>query len=106
VSYIEIYNEVIKDLLKPGNDNLKIHQNPTGEIFVGDLSEKLVRSAEEVQEFLSFGDGNRHIGETNMNEKSSRSHTIFRMFIESRRRPKYENEPTESVRLSLLVIKY
>ena len=28
VSYVEIYNEIIKDLLKPGNDNLKIHQNP------------------------------------------------------------------------------
>ncbi|KAJ3276864.1 hypothetical protein HDV01_002919 [Terramyces sp. JEL0728] len=79
VSYVEIYNEVIKDLLKPGNENLKIHQNPNGEIFVGDLTEHVVASLTDVENLLSVGDSNRHIGETNMNEKSSRSHTIFRM---------------------------
>ncbi|KAJ3303865.1 hypothetical protein HDV03_003434 [Kappamyces sp. JEL0829] len=84
VSYMEIYNEIIKDLLKPGNDNLKVHQNPTGEIFVGELTEQMVSSIADVESLLDIGDRNRVIGETNMNEKSSRSHTIFRMTIESR----------------------
>ncbi|KAJ3367612.1 hypothetical protein HDU91_001280, partial [Kappamyces sp. JEL0680] len=79
VSYMEIYNEIIKDLLKPGNDNLKVHQNPTGEIFVGELTEQMVSSIADVESLLDIGDRNRVIGETNMNEKSSRSHTIFRM---------------------------
>jgi centromeric protein E len=79
VSYLEIYNEVIKDLLNPANDNLKIHENPNREIFVGKLSEEIVTSPQDIARLISIGEGNRHIGETNMNEKSSRSHTIFRM---------------------------
>jgi centromeric protein E len=55
-SYIEIYNENIRDLLNPNNDNLKIHQNPQGEIFVGDLSEQLVSSISEINELLAIGD--------------------------------------------------
>ncbi|KAJ3087610.1 hypothetical protein HK102_010652, partial [Quaeritorhiza haematococci] len=86
VSYLEIYNEAIKDLLQPNRENLKIHENPNKEIFIGDLSEHVVVSPAEVEQLLSKGQGHRHIGETNMNERSSRSHTIFRMVIESRER--------------------
>ncbi|KAI9029281.1 P-loop containing nucleoside triphosphate hydrolase protein [Hyaloraphidium curvatum] len=86
VSYLEIYNEVIKDLLAPENDNLKIHENPNREIFVGGLTEEIVLAPEEVMRLMSKGEANRHTGETNMNERSSRSHTIFRMVIESRER--------------------
>ena len=94
---MEIYNEVIKDLLKPENNNLKVHQHPTGEIFVGDLSEKLLSSFQDVIDLLEAGDQNRHVGETNMNEFSSRSHTIFRMTIESRAK-----SGSGAVRVSLL----
>ncbi|KAI8915822.1 kinesin motor domain-containing protein, partial [Gorgonomyces haynaldii] len=93
VSYMEIYNEVINDLLNPQNENLKIHENPNREIFVGKLTEEIVTSADDVQRLLSFGEGNRQIGDTQMNEKSSRSHTIFRLTIESR-------EKDESARTS------
>jgi centromeric protein E len=62
---MEIYNEVIRDLLKPGNDNLKIHE--------------IVMSPQDIASLMQKGDGNRHVGGTNMNERSSRSHTIFRM---------------------------
>ncbi|RKP08155.1 P-loop containing nucleoside triphosphate hydrolase protein [Thamnocephalis sphaerospora] len=78
-SFLEIYNEVIRDLLDPKRVNLKIHETPNREIFVGNLSEKPVYSAHEVAELLQKGEANRSIGETNMNERSSRSHTIFRM---------------------------
>ncbi|KAI8902036.1 P-loop containing nucleoside triphosphate hydrolase protein [Globomyces pollinis-pini] len=97
VSYVEIYNEVIKDLLKPENDNLKIHQNPNGEIFVGDLSEHVVSSVANVESLMMLGDSNRHTGETYMNDESSRSHTIFRMTIESR-----EKNSVGAVKVSVL----
>ncbi|KXS18834.1 kinesin-domain-containing protein [Gonapodya prolifera JEL478] len=80
VSYLEIYNEQIKDLFNPKNDNLKIHENPNRDIYVGDLTENIVCTPEAVSEWMLKGEGaNRHVGETNMNERSSRSHTIFRM---------------------------
>ncbi|RKP18927.1 kinesin-domain-containing protein, partial [Rozella allomycis CSF55] len=84
VSFLEIYNEIIYDLLKPTNSNLKIHENVNKEIFVGNLSEEIVLTSEDVLKFLKKGEENRKVGETEMNERSSRSHTIFRMVIESR----------------------
>ncbi|KAJ1721388.1 hypothetical protein LPJ53_004080 [Coemansia erecta] len=84
VSFLEIYNEVLRDLLEPSKTNLKIHENAKHEIFVGDLSEHIVFNTQQVEEILAKGDGNRQIGGTNMNERSSRSHTIFRIVIESR----------------------
>ncbi|KAJ2617779.1 hypothetical protein H4S08_000159 [Coemansia sp. RSA 1365] len=84
VSFLEIYNEVLRDLLEPSKSNLKIHENSKHEIFVGDLSEHIVFNAAQVEEVLQKGDRNRHIAGTNMNERSSRSHTIFRIVIESR----------------------
>ncbi|KAJ2716396.1 hypothetical protein H4R19_000676 [Coemansia spiralis] len=84
VSFLEIYNEVLRDLIEPTKTNLKIHENAKREIFVGDLSEHIVFNPDQVEEILLKGDRNRHIAGTNMNERSSRSHTIFRMVIESR----------------------
>ncbi|RUS29388.1 hypothetical protein BC938DRAFT_480720 [Jimgerdemannia flammicorona] len=79
VSYLEIYNENIRDLLNTDNDNLKIHEKNNREIFVGNLTESIVVSPKEVAQLMQRGESNRHVGETNMNERSSRSHTIFRM---------------------------
>ncbi|KAI3984185.1 hypothetical protein MKX01_011139 [Papaver californicum] len=55
-------------------------------IFVAGLREEIVATPEQVLELMDFGESHRHIGETNMNTYSSRSHTIFRMIIESRDR--------------------
>lgn len=91
-SYLEIYNENVRDLLDPYKDNLRIHENSRRDIWVGDLTETVVTSAHAVQELLMKGQRNRHVGETNMNERSSRSHTIFRMVIESRERQNNSRE--------------
>ncbi|XP_004344350.2 cenpe protein [Capsaspora owczarzaki ATCC 30864] len=93
VSYIEIYNEIITDLLKPENTNLKIRENVSGEIFVSDISEEVVVSPNEILKLMERGESSRHVGETNMNEHSSRSHTIFRMIVESRDRVSAANSP-------------
>ncbi|GIL95335.1 hypothetical protein Vretimale_1382 [Volvox reticuliferus] len=83
VSYMEIYNEDINDLLAPENIKLPIKEGPYGPYVCG-LREDIVISPEQVLELLTTGEANRHIGSTKMNEKSSRSHTIFRMVVESR----------------------
>ncbi|KAA0064156.1 centromere-associated protein E isoform X1 [Cucumis melo var. makuwa] len=53
-------------------------------IYVAGLREEIVASSEQVLDLMEFGESHRHIGETNMNLYSSRSHTIFCMIIESR----------------------
>ncbi|CAM6007910.1 unnamed protein product [Sphagnum balticum] len=84
VSYMEIYNEEIKDLLSTDNRKLQIHESLERGVFVAGLREEIVDSVEQVLGLLESGEAQRHFGETNMNMYSSRSHTIFRMVIESR----------------------
>ncbi|KAI5064211.1 hypothetical protein GOP47_0020881 [Adiantum capillus-veneris] len=84
VSYMEIYNEDINDLIAPENRKLQVHENLEKGIFVAGLREEIVSSPRQVFELLEFGEAHRHVGQTNMNVYSSRSHTIFRMVIESK----------------------
>ncbi|GJP48827.1 hypothetical protein CLOM_g8107 [Closterium sp. NIES-68] len=84
VSYLEIYNEEINDLLAPDNRRLQIHESLEKGVYVAGIHEEVVCSPEQVLQLLTIGEANRSIGETKMNEKSSRSHAIFRMVIESR----------------------
>ncbi|KAL2895888.1 Kinesin-like protein KIN-7O [Bienertia sinuspersici] len=104
MSYLEIYNEEINDLLVPEHRRLQIHESLERGIFVAGLREEIVASPEQVLDFMEFGESHRHIGETNMNLHSSRSHTIFRMIIESR--DKAEDDESEdscdAVRVSVL----
>ncbi|KAH1212274.1 hypothetical protein AAZX31_14G088500 [Glycine max] len=84
VSYMEIYNEEINDLLVVENQKLQIHESLERGVFVAGLKEEIVNNAEQVLSLIKAGEVNRHFGETNMNVRSSRSHTIFRMVIESK----------------------
>ncbi|XP_039139627.1 kinesin-like protein KIN-7L [Dioscorea cayenensis subsp. rotundata] len=83
VSYMEIYNEEINDLLVLGNQKLPIHESLERGVYVAGLREEIVNNTDQVLELIKLGETNRHFGETNMNARSSRSHTIFRMVIES-----------------------
>lgn len=83
VGYIELYNERIYDLLGPTDkDNkqteLKIHEQANGEVNVNCI-EHIIKSEEEMIQYLYSGNLKRKIGETKMNERSSRSHSIFRI---------------------------
>ncbi|KDP37828.1 hypothetical protein JCGZ_06730 [Jatropha curcas] len=86
MSYMEIYNEDINDLLVPEHRKLQIHESLERGIYVAGLQEAVVAFPQQVLDLMQFGESHRHIGETNMNVYSSRSHTIFRMIIESRDR--------------------
>lgn len=77
VSYMEIYMERIRDLLVPQNDNLPVHEEKNRGVYVKGLLEVYVSSQEEVYEVLRRGGTARAVSATNMNQESSRSHSIF-----------------------------
>ena len=77
VSYMEIYMERIRDLLQPSNDNLPVHEEKSRGVYVKGLLEIYVSSVEEVYEVMRRGGTARATAATNMNQESSRSHSIF-----------------------------
>ncbi|KAF2493357.1 kinesin-domain-containing protein [Lophium mytilinum] len=84
VSYMEIYMERIRDLLAPQNDNLPVHEDKTRGVYVKGLLEVYVTSVDEVYEVLRRGGMARAVAATNMNQESSRSHSIFVITIQQK----------------------
>ncbi|KAJ8950766.1 hypothetical protein NQ318_011259 [Aromia moschata] len=87
VSYLEIYNEQIRDLLLPTDklattSNLNLKETPNEGVTVPGLTSHPVHNAAECENFLNTGSKNRMIGATLMNQNSSRSHSIFTISIE------------------------
>lgn len=83
-SYLEIYNESILDLLSKNNQqNLQIKEDPNKGLYVKDLTTVIVKSVPELEKILFAGMKNRKTGETAMNKDSSRSHSIFTIYIET-----------------------
>ncbi|TYZ69009.1 hypothetical protein PybrP1_011249 [[Pythium] brassicae (nom. inval.)] len=85
VSFLEIYNEVIKDLLNPSDKLLKIREHPDMGIYVEQLAELIVKDAADVARLLEQGNKVRQVAATQMNERSSRSHSCFTLKISSKR---------------------
>lgn len=82
-SYLEIYNEEIRDLL--GSDckkKLDLKEHPDKGVYVQDLTKHPVANSKECEDLMAKGFGNRSVGATLMNADSSRSHSIFTIFIE------------------------
>ncbi|XP_045471260.1 kinesin-like protein KIF14 [Harmonia axyridis] len=83
ISYCEIYNEKIYDLLLTeditNRSTLKVRENPVTGPYVENLSYKTVKTYDELRLWLLIGNRNRAIAATNMNEQSSRSHSIFKV---------------------------
>uniref|UniRef100_A0A3Q3ESK6 Kinesin-like protein n=1 Tax=Kryptolebias marmoratus TaxID=37003 RepID=A0A3Q3ESK6_KRYMA len=89
VSYFEIYLDKIRDLLDVSKINLSVHEDKNRVPYVKGCTERFVCSPEEVMDAIDEGKNNRHVAVTNMNEHSSRSHSIFLINI------KQENTQTE-----------
>lgn len=81
VGIVEIYQEQIKDLLDIRKDNLLIRQDKYKGIYIQDQTEVSVGSPEEIFNLIVTGNKNRAIGQTNMNDQSSRSHMIMMIEI-------------------------
>jgi Kinesin motor domain len=85
-SYLEIYNEDVRDLLSkdPSSTNLDVREvSDTGEVYVKDLSSVVVKSFQEIASVFQVGKRNRMTAATLMNNSSSRSHSIFTVTVES-----------------------
>ncbi|CAH2015208.1 unnamed protein product [Acanthoscelides obtectus] len=82
-SYIEIYNEKINDLLDKSNQGLTIREDIKGNVLL-DAREAVVDNVDKVMENMMQGNKIRRVAATRMNERSSRSHTIFRIILESK----------------------
>ena len=83
-SYLEIYNEDVRDLLsKQAHNRLDLKETPESGVFVKDLTSYVVKSTRECDKLRDFGAKNRHTGATAMNQDSSRSHSIYTITVES-----------------------
>ncbi|ORZ11074.1 hypothetical protein BCR42DRAFT_454115 [Absidia repens] len=104
VSYIEIYNEKVRDLLNPKNKgNLKVREHPSTGPYVEDLSRLVVRSFDDINHLMDEGNKARTVAATNMNETSSRSHAVFTVFLTQKRLDEMTKLETEKVaRISLV----
>ncbi|KAG0331305.1 hypothetical protein BG000_011034 [Podila horticola] len=86
VSYMEIYNESIRDLLSPEAIDLRIHEDKRRGVYVSPLKEEIVTTPIQVMRIIERGDYQRHVSSTDFNAHSSRSHSIFQITVESRER--------------------
>ncbi|KAL6297972.1 kinesin-domain-containing protein [Sparassis latifolia] len=104
VSYIEIYNEKVRDLLNPKNTgNLRVREHPSLGPYVEDLSKLVVNSYDEMMQLMDEGNKARTVAATNMNETSSRSHAVFTLLLTMKRHDVDTNLDTEKVsRISLV----
>ncbi|KAM9337578.1 kinesin-1 heavy chain-like [Symphorus nematophorus] len=89
VSYFEVYLDKIRDLLDVTKTNLSVHEDKNRVPYVKGCTERFVCSPQEVMDTIEEGKNNRSVAVTNMNEHSSRSHSIFLINI------KQENTQTE-----------
>jgi Kinesin motor domain len=98
VSYFEVYNEHVRDLLVPRQDPpyyLKIRESPTEGPYIKDLTELPVKSIAEIMRYMRMGDNSRSTASTKMNDTSSRSHAVFTMTLKQIHHDMETDETTE-----------
>lgn len=84
VSYFEIYNEHVKDLLTPRTNPptyLKIRESKSDGVYVQNLTDEPVKCYEDIERLMKMGDMNRTTASTKMNDTSSRSHAVFTLTL-------------------------
>ncbi|MCJ1263093.1 Kinesin [Lobaria immixta] len=88
VSYFEVYNEHVRDLLsppRPSSDShpyyLKIRESPTEGPYIKDLTDLPVKNYQELLRYMRLGDNSRTTASTKMNDTSSRSHAVFTIML-------------------------
>lgn len=113
VSYMECYNEIINDLLESNSTNLQLHEREIKQtrhgkiqrikqIYADGLKEIIVNNPVSVLELVNAGESRRKTGKTNYNERSSRSHSIFRLTVESNTKLSKQSDSTRYSILNLI----
>lgn len=77
VSYVEIYNEQINDLLDTTKTKLELHESRDGRVYIKDCTETMATTCEDVLHIIVEGEKNRKVASTKMNDTSSRSHAVL-----------------------------
>ncbi len=98
VSYFEVYNEHVRDLLVPRTDPphyLKIRESPTEGPYIKDLTDAPVKSIHEIMRYMASGDASRTTASTKMNDTSSRSHSVFTIMLKQIHHNMDTDETTE-----------
>ncbi|KAG6699367.1 hypothetical protein I3842_08G064200 [Carya illinoinensis] len=98
-SGMEIYNEAVRDLLRSDSAPLRLLDDPEKGTVVERLAEITLKDRNHLHELLSMCEAERKVGETFLNETSSRSHQILRLTIESSAR-EYERSENASILVS------
>lgn len=104
VSYLEIYNERVRDLLNPSTKgNLKVREHPSTGPYVEDLAKLVVTSFQEIEHLMDEGNKARTVAATNMNETSSRSHAVFTLMVTQKKMdPDTKMEMEKVAKISLV----
>lgn len=103
VSYLEIYNDRLFDLLEPSNDgHMAVVNDAKGNVHIKGLSIHTAPSEEVALNLLFLGNTNRVVGPHALNRSSSRSHCVFTVYIESRMRVDCGSASVHNSRLNLL----
>ena len=85
VAFLQLYMEVLQDLIKPDPSNpIRIREDTEEGIYLAGLNWTDVTSVAECMNLLSLGDKNRNVASTSMNSTSSRSHAVYMVKIEKR----------------------
>ncbi|XP_009304780.1 kinesin-like protein KIF19 [Danio rerio] len=92
MSYIEIYNEMIRDLLNPSSGYLELREDGKGEIRIAGITEFSTCNAKEIMALLTKGNKQRTQESTAANKTSSRSHAILQVTVKQKSRVKDINE--------------
>jgi kinesin family protein 18/19 len=102
ISFFEVYNETIIDLLGEKNSNLDIREDSKQGVFILGIKEYTVSSEDEVMRYLKIGTKSRTMEATSANEVSSRSHAILQVSIESKTRTEGNSQEINYSKLSLI----
>ena len=100
ISYFEIYNEIVRDLLTPAIGNksgLAVREDPKRGVIVKNLSVHQPKDAQHLLDMLEYGNSNRTQHETDANAESSRSHAVFQVFL---KKSDYSSAQEMSIQLS------
>ena len=101
-SFVEIYNEEVRDLLGDNKKKLDIREDPKKGTFVRDLTYINIKDSNDIELCLNKGNKNRHVGQTSMNDQSSRSHSLFTVYLEIEEKGRDGHERIKSGKLILV----
>ncbi|XP_077482620.1 kinesin-like protein KIF19 isoform X2 [Stigmatopora argus] len=102
MSYLEIYNEMIRDLLNPSSGFLDLREDAKGEIQVAGITEVSTVNAQEIMELLTKGNKQRMQEPTAANRTSSRSHAVLQVAVRQQSRCRDVSQEVRFARLFMI----